>query len=68
MPCLCGRNNIETIITKKEVVTQNLFHQKTKDDQVKILKNYINSKPTHVKNDKEFQNNMVKLYKSIVSA
>lgn len=72
MPCACGssRNvrNIETIITKKEVIVQHLFYQKTKDEKIVLLKNYIHSKPSHVKNDLQFKISMVNLYKSMLSA
>ena len=69
MGCACGNNpnNISTLITKKVVIVRHLFNQKTRDERIKILKDYINSKPIHVKNDIQFQINMVKLYKSIVS-
>tara|TARA_Y100001958_G_C21242767_1_gene571220 strand:- start:746 stop:964 length:219 start_codon:yes stop_codon:yes gene_type:complete len=71
MPCACGNrgnsNNIETIITKKNIVTQHVFHKKTKEDKLQILKNYISTKPFHVRNDRQFQINMVNLYKSILS-
>jgi len=72
MPCACGSSgnnrNIETVITKKEIVAQHFLHQRTVDDKIKILKTYINTKPPHVRNDRQFQINMVKLYKSMLSA
>ena len=72
MPCACGNreniNNIETVITKKEIVAQHFLHQKTREEKIKILKTYINTKPPHVRNDRQFQINMVKLYKSMLSA
>lgn len=72
MPCACGssRNvrNIETVITKKEIVAQHFLHQKTQEEKIKILKTYISSKPPHVRSDRQFQINMVKLYKSMLSA
>jgi hypothetical protein len=69
MPCACGSSrNIETVITKKDVIVQHFLYQKPKDEKITILKTYIDSKPPHVRSDRQFQINMVKLYKSMLSA
>tara|TARA_B100000963_G_C22546720_1_gene634764 strand:- start:3 stop:212 length:210 start_codon:yes stop_codon:yes gene_type:complete len=69
MPCACGmRRNIQPVITKKNAVVQHNFNQKDKNEKIKILKDYINSKPENIKSDINFKKSMVKIYKSIIES
>ena len=68
MPCACGRSNIDIVIKKvvKKDNIQKYLHSKSRDDKLKILKNFILSKSLEQRRDIRFRYAFVSLARRLL--